>query len=285
MTASEACVTTVSFSRYLFTGKERDSESGNDYFGARYYASSMGLFMSPDWSAKAKPVPYAKLDNPQSLNLYTYVGNNPLSRADADGHFWQELKNWATGNGWQTNAQIAANNASVRTEIVSAEAIPNSDQQMRQNIQQQGYSDCIANSNASLGGKAINFGSPLALVPGWNPDATETIKDWAEAIGTKGGVSFGTGALGTPEELTTLVNNGKNDISIASPLEKGVEKVESGGPIAMSAATVADVAVHGSCFAGATMQSIFTPPSNSVNMNGVTVQMPDESDPHTWGAP
>jgi RHS repeat-associated protein len=71
----------------LFTGKERDSESGNDYFGARYYASTMGRFMSPDWSAKLMPVPYAKLDNPQTLNLYAYVGNNPLSRIDADGHY------------------------------------------------------------------------------------------------------------------------------------------------------------------------------------------------------
>jgi RHS repeat-associated protein len=31
-----------------FTGKERDGESGNDYFGARYYANSIGRFMSPD---------------------------------------------------------------------------------------------------------------------------------------------------------------------------------------------------------------------------------------------
>ena len=69
-----------------FTGKERDAESGLDYFGARYYASNMGRFMSPDWSAKEEPVPYAKLDNPQSLNLYGYVGNNPLSTADPDGH-------------------------------------------------------------------------------------------------------------------------------------------------------------------------------------------------------
>ena len=52
-----------------FTGKERDTESGLDYFGARYYGSNMGRFMSPDWAAKAEPVPYAKLDNPQSLNL------------------------------------------------------------------------------------------------------------------------------------------------------------------------------------------------------------------------
>ena len=71
---------------HRFTGKERDTESGNDYFGARYYASTMGRFLSPDWSAKIVPVPYAKLGNPQSLNLYAYVLNNPLSNVDPDGH-------------------------------------------------------------------------------------------------------------------------------------------------------------------------------------------------------
>jgi RHS repeat-associated protein len=72
--------------RSRYTGKERDTESGNDYFGARYYASSMGRFMSPDWSAKEDPVPYAKMDDPQTLNLYAYVRNNPLGGVDADGH-------------------------------------------------------------------------------------------------------------------------------------------------------------------------------------------------------
>ena len=38
-----------------FTGKERDAESGNDYFGARYYSSSMARWLSPDWSAKEEP--------------------------------------------------------------------------------------------------------------------------------------------------------------------------------------------------------------------------------------
>ena len=69
-----------------YTGKEHDAETGNDYFEARYYSSAMGRFMSPDWSAKEEPVPYAQLDDPQSLNLYAYVQNNPLIRADADGH-------------------------------------------------------------------------------------------------------------------------------------------------------------------------------------------------------
>jgi len=71
-----------------FTGKERDTESGNDYFGARYYASTMGRWLSPDWSEKPTAVPYADFTNPQSLNLYQYEGNNPLAKADKDGHCW-----------------------------------------------------------------------------------------------------------------------------------------------------------------------------------------------------
>ena len=73
------------------TGKERDAESGLDYFGARYYSSNMGRWMSPDWAAKPEAVPYSDLSDPQSLNLYGYVRNNPLSRADADGHEWPTL--------------------------------------------------------------------------------------------------------------------------------------------------------------------------------------------------
>ena len=69
-----------------FTGKERDQESGLDYFGARYYGSALGRFTSPDWSAKPEPVPYADFENPQSLNQYTYSSNNPLSKTDPDGH-------------------------------------------------------------------------------------------------------------------------------------------------------------------------------------------------------
>lgn len=42
--------------------------------------------MSPDWADKPEAVPYSSLDDPQSLNLYGYVRNNPLSRTDADGH-------------------------------------------------------------------------------------------------------------------------------------------------------------------------------------------------------
>ena len=50
--------------------------------------------MSPDWSKTPEGVPYADLSNPQSLNLYSYVKNNPLSHLDIDGHgeLWDKFK-------------------------------------------------------------------------------------------------------------------------------------------------------------------------------------------------
>jgi len=82
-----------------FTGKERDTETGLDYFGARSYASNMGRWMSPDWADKPEAVPYSDLEDPQSLNLYGYVRNNPLSHADADGHCcdWSDVRDFALG--------------------------------------------------------------------------------------------------------------------------------------------------------------------------------------------
>jgi RHS repeat-associated protein len=71
-----------------FTGKERDVETGLDYFGARYLSSAQGRFTSPDWSEKPQAIPYADLTNPQTLNLYSYVVNNPLNRTDPLGHNW-----------------------------------------------------------------------------------------------------------------------------------------------------------------------------------------------------
>jgi RHS repeat-associated protein len=86
MTDSTVCATKACFSRSRYTGKEHDTESGNDFFEARYYTSAAGRFMSPDWSAKVEPVPYATMGDPQSLNLYAYVRNNPITGFDPDGH-------------------------------------------------------------------------------------------------------------------------------------------------------------------------------------------------------
>jgi RHS repeat-associated protein len=86
-----------------FTQKERDTESGNDYFYARYYSSALGRFTTPDWSAKVVPVPYAVMADPQSLNLYAYVRNNPIIHVDLDGHTCK-AGDWGC-NAWNAAAQ------------------------------------------------------------------------------------------------------------------------------------------------------------------------------------
>ena len=83
--------------RQQFTGKERDSETGLDYFLARYYGSIHGRFTSPDEFtggptelfaevAAHNPTFYAEIAEPQSLNKYAYCLNNPLKFVDPGGH-------------------------------------------------------------------------------------------------------------------------------------------------------------------------------------------------------
>lgn len=64
-----------------FTGKERDAETGLDYFGARYYGSRVGRFTTVDpiynWNAN--------LSSPQRWNRYAYGLDNPLRNFDPDG--------------------------------------------------------------------------------------------------------------------------------------------------------------------------------------------------------
>src|SRR2546427_7168133 len=77
---------TCTQNNYKFEGKERDTETGNDDFGARYYSNRFGRWLSADWSAVPVPVPYANFTNPQTLNLYSMVADDPESFADLDGH-------------------------------------------------------------------------------------------------------------------------------------------------------------------------------------------------------
>jgi len=72
-----------------FTGKERDTESGLDNFGKRYDSSSLGRFMTTD----PVVITTERLMNPQQLNLYAYVANNPLRFIDPTGEILQCVGN------------------------------------------------------------------------------------------------------------------------------------------------------------------------------------------------
>ncbi|MGB7621536.1 MAG: RHS repeat-associated core domain-containing protein [Terriglobia bacterium] len=67
-------------SGYKFTGKERDAESGLDYFGARYYGSNTSRFTTPD-----PLLATLRQENPQTLNKYTYT---PTKNGDSHEDEW-----------------------------------------------------------------------------------------------------------------------------------------------------------------------------------------------------
>jgi prepilin-type processing-associated H-X9-DG protein len=77
--------------------------------------------MSPDWNSAPDTVPYADFNDPQSLNLYSYAGNNPLSNADADGHLYHVCDQNGQNCSDQSDAQFDQNrqNASANGERYS----------------------------------------------------------------------------------------------------------------------------------------------------------------------
>ena len=81
MAQAPVCVSDVRFAPSSFTGKERDTESGNDYFVVRYYDSRTGTFCSADPLAGSP-------DDPQSWNRYAYGRNDPIDVTDPSGKSW-----------------------------------------------------------------------------------------------------------------------------------------------------------------------------------------------------
>jgi RHS repeat-associated protein len=110
-TITSNCVAANDLSPMHFTGKERDSESGLDYFGARYNSSAIGRWLSTDPAFESEI-----LELPQSWNRYTYVYNRPLFATDPDGRCPPcvgALIGGVVEGGWNLGSQLVKNGGSL----------------------------------------------------------------------------------------------------------------------------------------------------------------------------
>jgi RHS repeat-associated protein len=176
--------------RQQFTSKERDVETGLDYFGARYYSGAQGRFTSPDEFtggpdeyyefhnlAAQNPTFYADPTDPQSLNKYVYCYNNPLLYTDPDGHQGvREWSSWAWNKvpSWESVKQTASSAKTTAVETVNgaASALSEDNGMGRMNEPQNkagraiGHGLALVQSGVEIVGgvKAIAAGSAGAIV-------------------------------------------------------------------------------------------------------------------------
>ncbi len=193
-----------------FTQKERDNESGLDYFLARYYSSAQGRFTSPDefiggpdelfdfsGAASSNPTFYADLTDPQSLNKYQYCYNNPLLYIDPDGH--QGIKKWIQDTLRSAAATFNADNGL---------PAPSGDQTTTGRVIGHGAAILQGVTEVVTGGNMIAGGSTEAVVT--SPAATTVVG----AVVPAGGVVVAVGGAAlVVHGGAVLINTAKNIVN------------------------------------------------------------------------
>ena len=181
-----------------FTGKERDSDTGLDFFLARYMSTAEGRFTSPDEytggpldifggdSTSPGALPYADITNPQSLNKYYYTYNNPLRYTDPDGHC-----PWCAG---AAIGALAGGGASVLVQLYS-------------NPTQ--YPDWDKVAAATLGGAIVGGSGGLAYESGL-PLILQ-------------GVAVGSVGMANGIAQRAVNNGGDLNAAMADPLQMGID--------------------------------------------------------------
>lgn len=176
--------------RLEFTAKERDAETGLDYFGARYMSSAQGRFTSPD------PDNFdARLGQPQSWNMYVYTWNNPLKYKDDDGRAVNlGLAAIGAGVGFVTNFAGSAISQQITTGHVDWSTAAK-----------------VGGVGAATGSLAgLTFGASL-VAQGASAIAIGTLGNVANGIGSRavsGDDAFSMSAVETDAELGAVASTG-----------------------------------------------------------------------------
>ena len=161
-----------------FTGKERDAETGLDYFGARYYSGAVGRFTSPDpFLGSGRP------EDPQSWNRYAYARNNPLVYIDPTGMDYEHLEGRQKKlvDDW-----VAAQNKANKTSI-SAEKMYNglaeSQRSTYEGVTHAMMNTAITDGNGKQVGNALDLVGSITTIAGG-------VEDGGAAAGAKSDQQF-----------------------------------------------------------------------------------------------
>lgn len=203
----ERTVTNLCSQNYKFTGKERDTESGLDNFGARYYASSFGRFMTSDPSNF-----YLKhLVDPQGLNPYAYTRNNPMAYVDPDGKdwakAWADLKTFASSLHLKLSGGFAISVYEFKIKAGSFKA-------------EAGFS---VKANAELGNKDYQVQNSVSVESGGSVSVGKSKAKWGESI-----------------SITKVTGTIQSDGSVTQGEPLTVEKVDSLGLMEGSTSSSSD---------------------------------------------
>jgi RHS repeat-associated protein len=158
--------------RYKFTGKERDAESGYDYFGARYYDSRIGRWMSVDPMAEKYP----------QLSPYVYAGGNPLLFVDPNGKWLAPVHHRMIAVAFKGNDNISMwQDAS---DFADQGKYQKPDQAYRHAMRQMGLSlesgiqaidEFLNNDNI----EGDNFGVKLHVIMDMTSPSHEGVQEWS----------------------------------------------------------------------------------------------------------
>jgi RHS repeat-associated protein len=226
-----------------FSGKERDAETGLDYFGARYMSSAQGRFTSPDplnwlpWQQSDGPsfktatdlalardgkignrVDFReRLSDPQSLNLYAYVRNNPLRFVDPFGLEENSPENLKKREAMDQNAR--------RHEGSTAWAVSKKKDDMPA-----GSWKCskFVNDVATESGAPATFGDRAPVAGEWrNPNAK--IEDWrplkageTPMPGDVAAIKIADPGVGATGHAGVVVSDGRGGATVMQAHEKVV---------------------------------------------------------------
>jgi RHS repeat-associated protein len=162
---------------YKFEGKERDTETGNDDFGARSYSNRFGRWLSADWSAIPAAVPYANLANPQTLNLYSMVADDPESFADLDGHLGDPQNGTPTTPANCPNDGLASSSASNCSGVTPSAPVVQANHVQNQAADHMDLSDSSRFYSDPGTGLMIDMSNPQG-----NIQAAQTMMDAASVV-------------------------------------------------------------------------------------------------------